>query len=109
LAARPPRWAHCAHLRGKFLEIHDAIFGIEDLTPEALDALPDKLGLASAAFSAYMEDEETLKAVRDDIEEGKSLGVAGTPSLFVNGRHSPNYWVDVLESIIDHILAPDSR
>ena len=55
-----------------------------------------------------MEDDATLKAVRDDIEEGKSLGVTGTPSFFVNGRHSPNYWVDVLESIIDHILASGS-
>ncbi len=108
LGCRAAAMAHCAHARGKFWEIHDAIFGIADLTPEALDALPYELGLESAAFSACMEDEATLKAVRDDIEEGKFLGVTGTPSLFVNGRHSPNYWVDVLESIIDHILASGS-
>ena len=41
-------------------------------------------------------------------EEGESLGVTGTPSLFVNGRHAPNYWFDALESIIDHIVASGS-
>lgn len=108
LGCRAAAMAHCAHARGKFWEMHDAIFNLRDMTPQALEALPVELGLEGDAFSACLEDEVTLQAVKEDIEEGKSIGVNATPSLFVNGRLAPNYWNDALESIIDHVLASGS-
>lgn len=108
LGCRAATMAHCALARGKFWEMHDALFKLREMTPEALEALPGELGLESATFSACLEDEATLQAVKEDIEEGKSIGVNVTPSLFVNGRQAPNYWNDSLESIIDHVLASGS-
>jgi protein-disulfide isomerase len=100
--------ARCAYAQGKFWEMHDALFKLRDMTPETLDALPGRLGLENESFAACVEDPSTLEAVRHDIEEGQSLGVNATPSLFVNGRRAPSYFNDSLESIIDHILASGS-
>jgi protein-disulfide isomerase len=100
--------AHCAHARGKFWEMHDALFKLREMTPETLEALPGELGLKNESFTACVEDRSTLKAVRQDIAEGQSIGVNATPSLFVNGRFARSYFTDSLEAIIDHILASGS-
>jgi protein-disulfide isomerase len=47
------------------------------------------LGLEMLAFDAAYHSPETLQRVRLDVEDGKALGVRGTPTFYVNGTQVP--------------------
>lgn len=77
----------CAHDQGKFWEMHDAMFADQqNLGPEGLAAKAESLGLDMEAFRQCMNSEKYAEAVREDMREGSSVGVSGTPAMFVNGR-----------------------
>jgi protein-disulfide isomerase len=45
-----------------------------------------ELGLDMPAYDAAVADEATKDRVRQDIADGKGLGVTGTPTFFLNGE-----------------------
>jgi protein-disulfide isomerase len=47
------------------------------------------LGLDMLAFDATYHSPETLQRVRLDVEDGKALGVRGTPTFYVNDTQVP--------------------
>jgi predicted DsbA family dithiol-disulfide isomerase len=47
------------------------------------------LGLDMPAFDAAHHSPETLQRVRFDVDDGKALGVRGTPTFYVNGTQVP--------------------
>ncbi len=79
--------AHQAHLAGRFWELHDLFFAHQDdLSLEKVLALariaeanPEDIRRAVGANSH-------LALVEASKADGKALGVAGTPSAFVNGH-----------------------
>ncbi len=74
--------------QGKFWEMHDLVFSLEDgPNEEAVKGFVEKLGLDKAQFEKDMNSPEVAKQVADDQEEGRRLGVSGTPSFFINGRY----------------------
>lgn len=76
-----------AALQGKFWEMHDAVFATQEMLDEKLIAGHAKgLGLDMAKFEKDMKDPAVIAKVESSIEEGKSLGIDGTPALYVNGR-----------------------
>jgi protein-disulfide isomerase len=81
------RAAVAAQLQGKFWEMADALFEHQrELSPEKIRALAEEIGLDMQRFDSDMSSEAVQKRVERDKKEGSSLGVQGTPSLFVNGR-----------------------
>ncbi len=46
----------------------------------------DQMGLDMAKFDAAVADPATAARVAQDQEDGKALGVEGTPTLFLNGK-----------------------
>ena len=44
------------------------------------------IGLDTAKFDACFANSATSAAVQKDIDEGKALGITGTPAFFINGR-----------------------
>jgi protein-disulfide isomerase len=105
LACRAARLARCAGAQDAFWPAHDALFALDALTEAELDALPARLSLDEEALTVCMASDETAARVREDIDAGRELDVTGTPALFVNGREAPDYAVDDLRSIVDHILS----
>lgn len=89
---RGARAAHAAGIQGRFWEFHDALFpngahlGPDRLTGEALVSIAHDLGLDTARFSADMNSEETRAAVQRYAEEGRRLGVSGTPTFVLGGE-----------------------
>jgi protein-disulfide isomerase len=79
--------ARCAGEQGKFWEYHDLLF---DRAPrhsdEELKQYAREIKLTSATFSECLASGKYQADVARDVEEGTRLGVAGTPSLFINGR-----------------------
>ena len=79
--------ARCAGEQGKFWEYHDVLFssggalGVQQLKMDAR-----ALKLDGERFDQCLDNGEMAAAVKKDFEEGKSMGLTGTPSFFVNGH-----------------------
>ena len=99
--------ARCAAEQGRFWQFHDAMFAIEpDAAPATLDRLATGAGLDVAAFAACRTSGKYKAAVQASNEEGAALGIAGTPTFFINGRILVGAQpIDAFAKIIDEELA----
>jgi len=77
----------CAHEQGRFWEYHDALFANARALEDAdLERYAGGLSLDLGAFRACVAEGRYREAVERDLADGRSAGVSGTPSFFVNGR-----------------------
>lgn len=86
--------ARCSGEQGKFWEMHDFIFELqEDLAivideaekKYALEQMAEILELDVERFNKCVEDKKYLNQIRKDYEDGEKLKIRGTPTWFVNG------------------------
>ncbi|HVE66361.1 MAG TPA: thioredoxin domain-containing protein [Thermoanaerobaculia bacterium] len=86
-ARRAAEAARCAQDQGKFWEYHDLLFAqAPKATTEDLRRYGEQVGLDGATFDRCLSDRAHRTTVQRDLDEGKRLGVTGTPAFFVNGR-----------------------
>ena len=78
--------AFCAGQQGSFWQYHDALFGSEDLSPDALNKLASNLHLDLPKFSACLTSNESRLAVQKDLDEARRVGINSTPTFVINGR-----------------------
>ncbi len=86
LASFGARSAYCvgAAFQWRFF---DAVFDSEPiLTEESFKTAAHRLDVPAEKFEACLSNEATNRAVDEHVAFGKSLGVSGTPTIFVNGR-----------------------
>lgn len=87
-------FARCAGEQGKFWEVTDYIFRLEELDdpkskPEvdaAIARASEALNLDGQAIQQCLQSGRQIKKIKQDLSEGSRMGVAGTPSLWLNGR-----------------------
>jgi len=86
--ARPAAEASaCASEQGRFWEYHDALFANARALEDAdLERYAAELGLDEGAFQDCVAEGRYRQAVERDLADGRSAGVSGTPSFFINGR-----------------------
>lgn len=93
LASRAGR---CANEQGRFWPFHDYVFGQQGEWSAARDAsglfigYAQQAGLDRAAFATCLRSNKYQKEVSESYELGNTLGVGGTPTLFVNGKKVQN-------------------
>jgi protein-disulfide isomerase len=84
--------AECAADQGKFWEYHDLLFNKQNgenvgtFTKENLIAYAKELKLDAGKFDPCLKNDETLQRVISDTQEGRQVGVTGTPTFFINGK-----------------------
>jgi protein-disulfide isomerase len=79
--------AACAEDQGRFWEMHDSLFANQQkLAPSDLKQRAGELGLDTEVFASCLDSGEKASRWRQDLAEGRSYGVTGTPAYFVNGR-----------------------
>jgi len=79
--------ARCAGEQGKFWEYHDVLFYSGGaLTVPQLKEHARVLKLNGEQFDQCLDNGQMAAVVTKDLEEGKSMGLTGTPSFFVNGH-----------------------
>ncbi len=79
--------ARCAGVQGQFDRYHDLLFRNQDHVDSAsLRKHAQDLGLDLAAWQACLADPVQRAQLRQDIDDGKALGITGTPRTYVNGR-----------------------
>ncbi len=81
----------CASDQGRFWDYHDILFanfgeGAGAYTDRRLAAYAEAIGLDMAAFNACYKDEKFDDVIQQDMADATSLGVSGTPTIFVNGK-----------------------
>lgn len=100
----------CAHEQGRFWDMHDKMFANQRaLTAEQLKGYAKELELDEAAFNECLDSGRQREAVLADHGEGLSIGVRGTPAIFINGRRLQGAAsFDAFKVIIDEELAAGS-
>ena len=89
LAARA---AEAAGLQGKFWEMHDMLYDNQKEWSDSMeprvqfDSYATRLGLDVQRFKADMERQDLAERIKSDLLRGNSLGVKGTPTVYLNGR-----------------------
>ena len=89
--------AEAAGLQGKnkFWEMHALIYESQDAWKNLPDVRPlfetyaQKIGLDLERFKRDMAGEQVAQRIFLDGKRGRSLGVRGTPTVFLNGRELP--------------------
>jgi protein-disulfide isomerase len=86
--ARPAaRAALAADEQGRFWPMHDAMFGKACAVDQgSFDACAERAGLDMARYHAALTDPRLDARIDADLAEGHALGVAGTPTYFIDGR-----------------------
>lgn len=87
--------AEAAGLQGKFWEMHDLIYEHQADWKDQFDVRPifegyaKQIGLDVDRYKRDMNGEVVAQRIFQDGKRGHSLGVKGTPTVFLNGREIP--------------------
>jgi protein-disulfide isomerase len=93
LASRAGR---CANEQNRFWEYHDVLYGRQPRWASERNATGTfieyaaEIGLDRRAFEECLRSDRYALEVTQNLRLGESLGVQGTPSLFINGKRLPN-------------------
>ena len=79
--------AEAARKQGKFWEYHDRLFANQNrLGPDDLKQHAKDLQLDLKRFDADLLNVDEKTRIDADVAEAATLGIAGTPGIFINGR-----------------------
>jgi protein-disulfide isomerase len=105
-AGKASEAAECARDQGKFWELHDRLFSNQKaLGVSDLKRFAQELELDAETFATCLDSGRTVPRLEADVAAGRSYGVSGTPTIFVNGRlwsGAPS--VDEMTSVIEEEL-----
>jgi protein-disulfide isomerase len=76
------RAVHCAADQGKFWEMHDRLFGNQQILNQ-WSAHAEAIGLKVPDFEACMKNGKNDAAIKADQQEGNKAGFSGTPSFML--------------------------
>jgi protein-disulfide isomerase len=111
------RAAEAAGLQGKFWEMHDLLYENQRIWHESKDSRPifedyaRQLGLNLERFRKDVASDLVQQRIFLDGKRGHSLGVKGTPTVFLNGRELPfeSLAPDRLRGLINAELATTGK
>lgn len=83
----------CALDQGRFWDYKAILFAnfgeaTGAYTDRRLEAYAQSLGLDMSAFNSCYKDNQFKDEIQKDLADGDSLGVKGTPTIFVNGKRA---------------------
>jgi len=109
--------AEAAGLQGKFWEMHDLIYDHQNDWKKEFDVRPifegyaKQIGIDVERYKRDMNGELVAQRIFADGKRGHSLGVKGTPTVFMNGREVPfeNLPADKLRVVIQNELRSSGK
>ncbi|MFA4873300.1 MAG: thioredoxin domain-containing protein [Patescibacteria group bacterium] len=98
--------AECASAQGKFWEYHNILFEHQDsLTREDLGRYAREVGLNLKLFNQCLDGRSKTNEVIADFNDGRALGVGGTPTFFINGaKYAGVFTYEELKGIVEELL-----
>ena len=97
--------AIAAQRQGKFWEMHDALFAVQQWTPAAVTETATRIKLDMTRFQADLNSQETRMQLAKDKADAQAAEVAATPSVFVNGRPVRERSLPALQAMVNEALA----
>lgn len=106
--------SECANEQNQFWPYHDIVFANQQgegngaFRDPRLKAFAEKIGLEMTAFNQCFDSSKYASVVEEDEVDGRSQGVTGTPTLFINGARVPQQAMldfNALQQLIDAELA----
>ena len=95
-----------AHKQGKFWEFHSQIFANQtELSTQKLDEIAESFDLDMTQFKMDLQSSDVLSLIVRDIREGQKIGIAGTPTIFLNGKRVKDRTFENLDELITRELA----
>ena len=78
----------CANEQGRFWEFYDAMFSDQTRldVPSLKQRAAQTFGMNAVAFNTCLDTGKHADTILKDKDDGRKLGVSGTPTVFVNGR-----------------------
>jgi protein-disulfide isomerase len=93
-----------AERQGLFWEYHDLLFqNARRLDNAVMLVLAEQAGLDVTRFDRDRRSLGVLERLQSDEKLGTTLGVAGLPALYLNGRLMPTWRYDYLQSQIEKL------
>ena len=116
-ALNAARAAEAAGLQGKFWEMHGLIYDNQKTWHEAFDSRPifeayaEKIGLDMERYRRDLTSQTVEQRIFLDGKRAHSLGVKGTPTVFLNGREVPfeSLPAEKLRVLIDREIANSKK
>lgn len=79
--------ALAANAQGKFWEFHHELFkNYNSIDDAKIQQIAGQLNLDMEKFSRDMNAKPIESIINRDLQNGRRIGVRGTPSVFVNGK-----------------------
>jgi protein-disulfide isomerase len=98
--------AEAAREQGKYWEYAALLFQNQSaLQAEKLKEYATRVGLDRAKFDAALDSGRFAESVRRDLHDGDRAGVAGTPTIFLNGRRVADVSYKGLKAAVDAALS----
>jgi protein-disulfide isomerase len=83
--------ALAAGYQDKFWEFHSQLLeNHNQINDEKILEIAGKMGLNMERFNQDRQSASSRQLIQEDVENGKKIGVRGTPSLFINGKRVDN-------------------
>jgi protein-disulfide isomerase len=102
--------AEAAREQGKYWEYVALLYQNQSaLAADKLKEYASRLGLDRAKFDAALDSGRFAEGVRRDVQDGERAGVAGTPTIFVNGTRVERASYDVLKAAIETALKSPAK
>jgi predicted DsbA family dithiol-disulfide isomerase len=96
--------AIAAQNQGKFWQMHDALFAIEELNLQKIDEAAKSIELDMNRFQKDMNSPQTHQRLLEDMRAASKADVTGTPTLFINGRRVMQRDPGSIQTMIDREL-----
>jgi protein-disulfide isomerase len=102
--------AAAAQRQEKFWDYHDRLFENYDrLNDQKLREIARELNLDMEKFEKDLKDPATILRVDKDARLGHSVGVGGTPTVFINGSISKARTLEELRATVEDNLQKARR
>jgi glutaredoxin len=93
--------ALAAEKQGKFWEFHSRLLENHDqMSEQKILEIAGELGLNMDQFNKDRKLASSRQLIQEDMENGKKIGVTGTPSAFINGKRIRNRDLGKLPQLI---------
>jgi protein-disulfide isomerase len=97
--------AVAAGKQGKFFEMHDLIFkNYRTLSDDSYAKWAGEIGLNVEQFNQDFASKETQAFIDKEMAEARTVGVRGTPTIFINGKKPQGRSFQLYKSVIDEQL-----
>lgn len=97
--------ALAADRQGRYRDFHQRLFEhYQVLDDDKISEIATSLGLDMERFNRDRRSAEILSLIARDVNQGRSIGVRGTPTIFVNGKRLRHFSPAGLEQKIQQEL-----